>query len=70
MKNLESRVKALEEQAGMHKPRYVLLYTGCNGPPQWMIMGDRPDSLQDGLPELHPEDIVIEFTGNVRLDDV
>jgi len=70
MGRLRSRVEALEEKAGMHEPRYVLLYTGSNGPPQWMIMGDRPDSLQDGLPELHPEDIVIEFTGNIRLDEI
>lgn len=24
----------------------------------------------EGLPELFPDDIVLEFTGNVRLDDV
>jgi hypothetical protein len=31
MAGIEQRIEALEREAGMHEPRYMLLYTGGQG---------------------------------------
>ncbi len=64
---LKTKIEQLERQSNANEGRHILLGDGCACGPHWMIVGNSPETMQDGEPELRDDDTVIKFVGNVCL---